>query len=114
MVPTCDPSAHAEVTAIRVACRKVGTHDLSGCTVYTSCYPCPMCLGCIYWAHVSTVYYAATAADAAAISFDDEFIYTEIAKPMAERSVKFIQAEEGEARLGPFKRWTEATNKVHY
>ena len=78
VVPNADPTAHAEVTAIRRAAQAVGSHDLSGCEIFTSCEPCPMCLGAIYWAHLDKVYYACNRKDAARIGFDDDFIYQEI------------------------------------
>src|SRR5215471_21434342 len=85
-----DPTAHAEVVAIREACRKLGTFSLEGCELYTSCEPCPMCLGAIYWARLDRVYYANTRVDAAAIGFDDAAIYREFGKPIDGRAVPFI------------------------
>ncbi len=82
-----DPTAHAEVVAIRSAARALGTHSLAGCTIYASCEPCPMCLAAIYWARLDRLYFACTRADAAAAGFDDDVFYQEIAKPLAERSV---------------------------
>ena len=89
VTPSNDPTAHAEVNAIREACHKLGTYQLEGCEVYASCEPCPMCLGAIYWARPSKVYYASTKEDAAGAGFDDSFIYKEIAMPEAERSIPF-------------------------
>ena len=96
-----DPTAHAEVVAIREACRTLGTHDLSGCSLYASCEPCPMCLASIYWARISRVCYAATRQDAAAAGFDDEFLYREVALPPAGRDIPFEQglASGGQAVL---------------
>lgn len=108
-----DPTAHAEVNAIRKACQKLGTYDLSGCVVYTSCEPCPMCLGAIYWAHLDGVYYGSTKKDAADIDFDDEFIYLELDKPLSKRSMPFIPMLRKEA-LSAFKNWTEKEDKTEY
>src|SRR5574344_919865 len=85
-----DPTAHAEVSAIRAACNKLNTFDLSGCDIYTSCEPCPMCLGAIYWAHLDTIYYGNNKNDAEDIGFGDAFIYKELALPMVERKLKSI------------------------
>ena len=108
-----DPTAHAEVNAIRRACAVLGTFDLSGCELYTSCEPCPMCLAACYWAHISRVYYAAGRDDAAAAGFDDDMIYVEVAKPFDERKLPFIQLlpEEG---LRPFLLWRSNPDKVRY
>lgn len=108
-----DPTAHAEVTAIRLACQRLGTYDLSGCVIYTSCEPCPMCLGAIYWAHIDTIYYGNTKADAADIGFDDHFIYKELALPMNQRKLQIVQLLRDEA-LSAFKRWTESGSKIGY
>ena len=108
-----DPTAHAEVNTIRKACRRLGTFDLSGCTIYTSCEPCPMCLGAIYWAHIDRILYGNTRKDAASIDFDDDFIYEELAKPMERRSVPFVQIlgdEAGET----FRLWREKADKTEY
>lgn len=110
---TPDPTAHAEVTAIREAAKALGTFDLSGCEIYTSCEPCPMCLGAIYWARLEKVYYAATQADAAAIDFDDEFIYQEFARPIEDRRLPMIQ-EAREEGLKAFKAWKDSQNKIRY
>ncbi len=99
-----DPTAHAEVSAIRLACKALNTYDLSGCVIYTSCEPCPMCLGAIYWAHIDKIYYANTKADAAAIGFDDHFIYDEIGCEMNDRKLPFVQLLRNEAQSA-FKRW---------
>jgi len=108
-----DPTAHAEVMAIREACKVLGTFQLDDCDIYTSCEPCPMCLGAIYWARPNKVYYANTKKDAADINFDDDFIYKEIAKPLNERNLKFIQMSRDEALLA-FKEWTNKNDKVEY
>ena len=108
-----DPTAYAEVNAIRRACAVLGTFDLSGCELYTSCEPCPMCMAACYWAHISRVYYAAGRDDAAAAGFDDDMIYVEVAKPLDERKLPFIQLlpEEG---LRPFLLWRSNPDKVRY
>jgi len=106
VVPENDPTAHAEVSAIRLACKALNTYDLSGCVIYTSCEPCPMCLGAIYWARIDKIYYANTKADAAAIGFDDHFIYDEIGSEMNIRKLPFIQLLRDEAQVA-FKRWQE-------
>ena len=108
-----DPTAHAEVTAIRRACAVLGTFDLSGCELYTSCEPCPMCLAACYWAHVSKVFYAAGREDAADAGFDDEMIYVEVAKQLNERKLPFVQLlpEEG---LRPFMLWKSNPDKIKY
>ncbi len=108
-----DPTAHAEVNAIREACRVLNTFQLDGCEIYTSCEPCPMCLGAIYWARPTTVYYANTKADAAEINFDDDFIYKEIAKPLHERNLKFVQMSREDA-LVAFKEWTDKNDRIEY
>ena len=108
-----DPTAHAEVSAIRVACTKLGTFDLSGCVIYTSCEPCPMCLGAIYWAHIDKIYYGANQYDAAKIDFDDSFIYRELElKPEArQKPVENILHDEA---LAPFRAWQEKEDKIRY
>lgn len=108
-----DPTAHAEVNTIRKACRKLGTFDLSGCVIYTSCEPCPMCLGAIYWAHLDRIYYGNTRKDAADIDFADDFIYTELDKDLSKRSVPFIPLLRKEA-LTSFKLWSEKEDKAEY
>ena len=85
-----DPTAHAEIVAIRNACRKLGTYDLTGCEIYSSCEPCPMCLGAIYWSRIGTVYFSVSRHDAAGIEFRDEFIYEELAKPFEERELPMV------------------------
>jgi tRNA(Arg) A34 adenosine deaminase TadA len=108
-----DPTAHAEVNTIRQACQRLGTFDLSDCVIYTSCEPCPMCLGAIYWAHLKCVYYGNTKKDAAAIDFADDFIYEELDKPIDHRSVPFIHMLNEEA-LNSFKLWSEKPDKTEY
>jgi guanine deaminase len=113
VVPTNDPTAHAEVSVIRLACQELGTFDLEGCEIYTSCEPCPMCLGAIYWARISKVYYANTKKDAADIGFDDHFIYDELEKPMDKRKMPFVQMMHNEA-LVVFKQWEISESKSDY
>ena len=108
-----DPTAHAEVVAIRSACKALGTFQLDGCEIYTSCEPCPMCLGAIYWARPSKLFYANSKEDAAKIQFDDQFIYEEIAKPIQERKL-FTQQIMREEALEAFKKWGESTVKKEY
>jgi tRNA(Arg) A34 adenosine deaminase TadA len=108
-----DPTAHAEVSAIRLACTALNTFDLSGCVVYTSCEPCPMCLSAIYWARISTIYYANTKTDAGNIGFDDKFIYDELEKPMELRSLPIKQMMRDEA-LQAFKLWEQSTMRTDY
>ena len=108
-----DPTAHAEVNTIRQACRKLGTFDLSDCVIYTSCEPCPMCLGAIYWAHIKRIYYGNTKKDAADIDFADDFIYKELDKPIGERSVPFIPLLHNEA-IKTFQAWEAKEDKVEY
>jgi tRNA(Arg) A34 adenosine deaminase TadA len=108
-----DPTAHAEVDAIRKACKELGTFQLDDCELYTSCEPCPMCLGAIYWARPKVVYYGNTKADAAKIGFDDQFIYDEIDKPLNERSIPMIPFLREEALEG-FKKWEEKADKTEY
>jgi guanine deaminase len=110
---TNDPTAHAEVSAIRLACKKLKTFDLSGCVVYTSCEPCPMCLSAIYWARIETIYYANTKVDAANIGFDDKFIYDEIEKPMAKRTLPIHQMMRTEAQQA-FQLWEQSSMKIDY
>ncbi|GGE33618.1 tRNA-specific adenosine deaminase [Pullulanibacillus camelliae] len=110
---SCDPTAHAEVMAIRNACQSLGTHDLTGCTLYTSCEPCPMCLGAIYWAHLDAVYYAANRVDAADVDFDDAFIYKEVPLLPEKRSLPFRHLPLTNA-TAPFKLWARHTDKITY
>ncbi|MBO7322717.1 MAG: nucleoside deaminase [Bacteroidales bacterium] len=108
-----DPTAHAEVNAIREACKVLGTFDLSGCVLYSSCEPCPMCLSAAYWAHIDKIYYAADRYDAAKVGFDDEFIYKELSLPISARrlGLEQIMPEDG---LVPFVKWSENNEKIHY
>ena len=108
-----DPTAHAEVNAIREACRRLGTFDLKGCTIYTSCEPCPMCLGAIYWAHIDRIYYGNTRKDARDVDFADDFIYDELARPMDERTVPIVPLLRDEAQES-FRLWTEKADKTAY
>ena len=108
-----DPTAHAEVNTIREACRKLGTFDLSDCVIYTSCEPCPMCLGAIYWSRISRIYYGNTRKDAREIDFADDFIYDELGKPLSERSVPIIPLLRDEA-LESFRLWSESDAKTSY
>jgi len=110
---TNDPTAHAEVTAIREACAKLGVFDLHGCEIYTSCEPCPMCLGAIYWARLTRVYYGNLAADAADIGFDDSFIYREFVKSLPQRSIPMVPMMREQA-LAAFRAWREKPNKIPY
>ena len=108
-----DPTAHAEVNTIRESCRKLGRFDLSDCVIYTSCEPCPMCLGAIYWAHLSRIYYGNTRKDARDIDFADDFIYEELDRPMEERTVPIIPMLRDEA-LESFRLWSEKEDKTEY
>ena len=108
-----DPTAHAEVVAIREACKKLNTFNLTGCDLYTSCEPCPMCLSAIYWSHVDNIYYANTRMDAKDIDFDDSFIYSEVKKDINERKIKMIQINRDEA-LEAFKIWQNKEDKIKY
>lgn len=110
---TNDPTAHAEVVAIRKACAALGAFDLAGCEIYTSCEPCPMCLGAIYWARPSRVYFGSTAADASKAGFDDSLIYSEIARPYAERKIPMQQLMADEA-IEAFRAWEKQPNKIPY
>lgn len=108
-----DPTAHAEVVAIRNACKKLNSFQLEACIIYTSCEPCPMCLGAIYWARPKKVYYACTREDAANIEFDDQFIYNEISKEINGRQIPFVNFMRKEASE-VFKNWSEKVDKVEY
>ena len=110
---TNDPTAHAEIVAIRQACRNLNTFQLTGCQIYTSCEPCPMCLGAIYWARPDRVYYACTREDAAKIDFDDDFIYEEIIRPLGERQIPMIPLLHDEG-LVIFLEWKMKPDKRHY
>ena len=108
-----DPTAHAEVNAIREACRKLGTFNLSGCSIYASCEPCPMCLGAIYWAGIDCIYYANTRHDAATAGFADGFIYEELDKDLDKRTLPIIPLLRDEA-LHTFRLWQEKVDKTEY
>jgi guanine deaminase len=108
-----DPTAHAEIVAIREACRALASFQLTGCDVYCSCEPCPMCLGALYWARPARIFYAATAADAAAAGFDDSFIYRQLALPQAGRAIPMVHVEDQSARR-PFAEWAARPDKVGY
>ena len=110
---SCDPTAHAEVSAIRAAAAKLGTFDLSGCEIFTSCEPCPMCLGAIYWAHLDRIYYGNTKHDAAAFGFDDAFIYRELSLKPADRKLKSAVLLPEEA-IAAFETWEAKSDKVEY
>jgi tRNA(Arg) A34 adenosine deaminase TadA len=110
---TNDPTAHAEVVAIRKACKELGSFQLEDCEIYCSCEPCPMCLGAIYWARPKAIYYANTKNDAAAIDFDDTFIYAEIARPIGERQL-FTRQMMREEALQAFEKWKVSPFKVDY
>jgi guanine deaminase len=110
---TNDPTAHAEIVAIREACRALGSFQLEGCDIYTSCEPCPMCLGAIYWARPRSVYFANTRDDAAGIGFDDRFIYDEFSIVHNKRKIPMLQLLRDEA-IEAFREWRAASNKVPY
>jgi tRNA(Arg) A34 adenosine deaminase TadA len=110
---TNDPTAHAEVVAIREACAALGTFDLAGCEVFTTCEPCPMCMGAIYWARPDRVWFGNSAADAAAIGFDDAAIYEQLRLPHAERTIPMTQLLREEAQAA-FRAWHDKPDKVRY
>ena len=110
---TNDPTAHAEIVAIRQACQVLQTFQLRGAEIYTSCEPCPMCLGAIYWARLDKVYYANTKADAAEIGFDDQLLYNELERPAGERHLPMIQIMRDEALIA-FQEWADKIDKVEY
>ena len=110
---TNDPTAHAEVVAIREACRTLNTFQLDGCSIYTSCEPCPMCLGAIYWARPSQVFYACTREDAAAVGFDDDFIYDEVSLPNQDRERVMINLLRDEG-VALFQAWDAKADKIVY
>ena len=113
VTPDCDPTAHAEVSAIRAAAKVLGTFDLSGCEIYTSCEPCPMCLGAIFWAHLDRMYYGNNKHDAAAIGFDDAFIYEELDLKPADRKLK-SEVLLSEEAIQAFKDWEAKEDKTEY
>jgi guanine deaminase len=108
-----DPTAHAEIVAIREACKKLGTFQLDGCEIYTSCEPCPMCLAAIYWARPARVFFGNTKEDAAAAGFDDSLIYDEIRLPLEKRQVPLVNMMRNEAQVA-FKEWETSPLKVEY
>ena len=110
---TNDPTAHGEIVAIREACLKLNTFNLSGCELYSTCEPCPMCLSAIYWSHIDKIFYANTRDDAKIINFDDSFIYSEINKKIGDRKIQMIQMLRDEA-LKAFKIWDEKVDKIKY
>jgi guanine deaminase len=110
---TNDPTAHAEVMAIRDACKNLDTFDLTDCEVYTSCEPCPMCLGAIYWSRAKKIYYANTREDAKNTGFDDSFIYDEIPLPLSERKIEMEQISQKEA-FKAFELWEQSEGKIKY
>jgi tRNA(Arg) A34 adenosine deaminase TadA len=113
VVPTNDPTAHAEVVAIRDACSIFGTYTLTGCEMYTSCEPCPMCLSAIYWAHLDRIHYAATRADADAAGFRDDLLYHEIALPRERRAIPMVHALQDEA-CEAFRIWSKREDRIRY
>jgi tRNA(Arg) A34 adenosine deaminase TadA len=108
-----DPTAHAEIVAIRAACQRLKTFQLDDCELYTSCEPCPMCLSAIYWARLGNVFYGNTRKDAARIDFDDDFLYREVALPIGKRTLKMKQLLHDEA-LAAFAEWQRKTDRVLY
>ena len=113
VITTNDPTAHAEVAAIRLACKQLNTFDLSGCVIYTSCEPCPMCLSAIYWSRIGTIYYANTRTDAEQIGFSDKFIYDEIGTPMDQRQLPIKQMMRDEAQQA-FRLWEQSAMRRDY
>jgi len=113
VVPDRDPTAHAEVQAIRAAARQLGTHLLAGCEIYTSCAPCPMCLAAIYWARIERIHYAASCADAAHAGFDDGWISEQLAMPSEARHI-VSRADGTDEGSAPFRAWREKTDRVRY
>lgn len=108
-----DPTAHAEIVAIRDACKHLGTFQLDGCEIYTSCEPCPMCLAAIYWARPKAIYYANTRKDAADIGFDDDFLYEELQKKLEDRTLPIYQLEKSNA-MKVFEEWKRKDDKIEY
>ncbi len=113
VVPSCDPTAHAEVGALRAAGQRLGTHEMSGCEVYSSCEPCPMCLAALYWARVERVWYAASRADAAAAGFDDELLYREVALEPGLRQLPVLAAPDADG-AAPFRAWAAFEARTPY
>ena len=117
VIKNMDPTAHAEIVAIRNACKKLGTHDLSGCEIYTSCYPCPMCLSAIIWANIKKVYYGNTKEDAADIGFRDDFIYEyldKLSNDKMDKKVLNLKSMNRDEALEVFKRYEEDKDKIQY
>jgi tRNA(Arg) A34 adenosine deaminase TadA len=110
---TNDPTAHAEIVAIRKACDKLNSFQLDDCIIYTSCEPCPMCFGAIYWARPKMVYFACTKTDAAKINFDDQFIYEELEKNIEDRDIKFVRLMRKDA-IPVFEKWAKKVDKTKY
>jgi len=110
---TCDPTAHAEIKAIRDACKNINDYQLTDCTIYSSCEPCPMCMSAIYWARIPKLIYAATAADAAKAGFDDQFIYDELARPYSQRSI-IIKHDSHELSNKSFEEWLANNARIEY
>ena len=110
---TNDPTAHAEVIAIRDACSRLDSFQLDGCDIYTSCEPCPMCLGAVYWSRADHLYYAGTREDAAAAGFDDQFIYNELERPLGDRRLRMDEMLRDDA-CKLFREWTEKSDKIEY
>jgi tRNA(Arg) A34 adenosine deaminase TadA len=108
-----DPTAHAEVMAIRAACRRLGTFQLTGCEVYTSCEPCPMCLAALYWSRCAAIFFGNTAQDAADAGFDDSFLYTEVQKPIEDRTIPTAQLLSEQAIVS-FQTWCKRTERIDY
>lgn len=113
VIMNCDPTAHAEIQCIRLACSKLRTHDLTGCTIYSTCEPCSMCLSAIYWAHIDKVIYGNTRENAKDIGFDDSFIYDEVSKPIEQRSKPMMQYGTHKT-IRTFELWQNNANKMHY
>jgi len=109
----CDPSAHAEIMAIREACKNLSNHQLNDCTIYSSCQPCPMCMSAIYWARIPKLVFAATALDAANAGFNDQFIYDELAKPVTQRSILIEHIEHDDAQKS-FEEWNSNLSRKEY
>ena len=110
---TSDPTAHAEIVAIRRACQKLGSFELRGCEIYSSCEPCPMCLGAIYWTRLAHIYYAASKEDASKAGFDDSFIYQEFDRRGDQRTIQMVRVTNPKG-LNPFQAWEQQPNKVPY
>ena len=113
VIASNDPTAHAEVQAIRAACQYLNDFQLIDCEIYTSCEPCPMCIGAIYWARPKAVYYACTKEEAAKIGFDDQFIYEQLSLPIDQRNITMKQISPNQYEL-PFKTWEKSKDKKHY